>query len=127
GEMWAQDAAAMYGYAASSASAGVLSPLTSPESTVNPAGQAGQAAASTSGTQAGLSELVSNLPNSVQGLASPLAGDGGLTGVINSTQNIGLWNSLETYTAAPGNVGVWLMFAGISAAAGLAKAHAAED
>ncbi len=29
-EMWAQDAAAMYGYAGSSASAGVLTPLTSP-------------------------------------------------------------------------------------------------
>ncbi|VAZ74617.1 putative PPE family protein PPE32 [Mycobacterium persicum] len=37
-EMWAQDAAAMYGYAGSSASAGVLTPLTSPPPTTNPGG-----------------------------------------------------------------------------------------
>ncbi|MGH3563885.1 MAG: PPE family protein, partial [Mycobacterium sp.] len=44
-EMWAQDAAAMYGYAGSSASAAVLSPLTSPPETNNPGGQAAQSAA----------------------------------------------------------------------------------
>ncbi|ETB33882.1 hypothetical protein O977_07295, partial [Mycobacterium avium subsp. paratuberculosis 10-5975] len=38
GEMWAQDAAAMYGYAASSATAGKLSPLTSPAPTNQPGG-----------------------------------------------------------------------------------------
>ena len=36
GEMWAQDAAAMYGYAGSSASAGKLEPLSDPASTTNP-------------------------------------------------------------------------------------------
>src|SRR5574337_41314 len=130
-EMWAQDAAAMYGYAASSASAGVLQPLTAPSSTTNPAGLAGQAAAtSTTGAQAGLSQLISGLPNAVQGLASPASGSaasgGFLTDVINATQNIGLWNSIQTYGGVGGNVGAWLMFAGISAAAGLAQAHSAE-
>ena len=42
-EMWAQDAAAMYGYAASSASAGTLTPMTPPAPTANPPGLAGQA------------------------------------------------------------------------------------
>ncbi|MBS2079744.1 PPE domain-containing protein, partial [Mycobacterium tuberculosis] len=36
GEMWSQDAAAMYGYAAASAAAAKLSPLTSPAPTNNP-------------------------------------------------------------------------------------------
>lgn len=38
GEMWAQDAAAMYGYAAASAAASTLTPFTSPAEITNPAG-----------------------------------------------------------------------------------------
>ena len=38
-EMWAQDAAAMFGYAGSSAAASVLTPFTPPPPTTNPAGQ----------------------------------------------------------------------------------------
>ena len=44
-EMWAQDAAAMYGYAASSATASVLTPFLPPPSTVSAAGLAAQASA----------------------------------------------------------------------------------
>jgi PPE-repeat protein len=78
GEMWAQDATAMYGYAASSAGAGTLTPITPPAPTANPAGLAGQAAAvaqagSTTGTQAGLIQTISSLPKAVAALASPLA------------------------------------------------------
>ncbi|GFG97702.1 hypothetical protein MTIM_35810 [Mycobacterium timonense] len=40
--MWAQDVAAMYGYAAASASASLLTPFTTPQPTTNPAGLAGQ-------------------------------------------------------------------------------------
>lgn len=77
-EMWAQDAVAMYAYAASSASAGTLTPMTPPAPTANPAGLAGQAAVVTqagaaTGTQAGLIQTISSLPNAVAGLASPLA------------------------------------------------------
>ena len=77
-EMWAQDATAMYGYAASSAGAGTLTPMTPPAPTANPAGLAGQAAAvaqagSTTGTQAGLIQTISSLPKAVAALASPLA------------------------------------------------------
>ncbi len=42
-EMWAQDGAAMQGYASSSAAASKLRPFTSPPQTTNPAGLAGQA------------------------------------------------------------------------------------
>ncbi|MEB3982544.1 PPE family protein [Mycobacterium sp. 663a-19] len=80
GEMWAQDAAAMYAYAASSAAAGRLIPMTPPAPTANPAGEAGQAAAvaragAATATQAGLTQTISNLPNTVAGLAAPLAAD----------------------------------------------------
>ncbi|OBA82870.1 hypothetical protein A9W99_09895 [Mycobacterium sp. 1164966.3] len=44
-EMWAQDAAAMYGYAAASATASVLSPFVPPPNTVSAEGVAAQAAA----------------------------------------------------------------------------------
>ena len=43
-EMWAQDSAAMEGYAAASTAASTLPPFTSPPQTTNPAGLAGQAA-----------------------------------------------------------------------------------
>jgi PPE-repeat protein len=77
-EMWAQDAAAMYGYAAASASAGTLTPMIPPASTANPAGLAGQAAAiaqggAATGTQAALMQTISSLPNAVAALASPVA------------------------------------------------------
>jgi len=77
-EMWGQDAAAMYGYAGSSASAATLTPLTSPAPTTNPGGLGAHAAAvsqaAASGTQtAGFQGLVSNLPNAMQSLTAPLA------------------------------------------------------
>jgi PPE-repeat protein len=81
GEMWAQDAAAMYSYASSSAAASTLTPFTQPAQTTNPAGLAGQAAAvaqvtgtaAGNGTQSTLSQLMSAVPTALQGLASPLA------------------------------------------------------
>jgi PPE-repeat protein len=75
GEMWAQDAATMYGYAGSSASAGTLYPLSDPASTTNSGGLGGQAAATAqaAGTSAGLPGLVSNLPSTMQSLSGPLS------------------------------------------------------
>ena len=55
GEMWAQDVAAMYGYAASSAAATQLSPFNPPQQNTNPGASANQAAAvgQATGTAAG--------------------------------------------------------------------------
>ena len=55
GEMWAQDAAAMYGYAGSSAAATQLTPFSQPAQTTSATGLAAQAAATAqaSGTSAG--------------------------------------------------------------------------
>ncbi|MEB3032509.1 PPE family protein, SVP subgroup [[Mycobacterium] nativiensis] len=68
-EMWAQDAAAMYAYAAASATATGLAPFQAPPQINNPAGQANQAAAvgaaeatqSSSNIQSLLGQLASGL------------------------------------------------------------------
>ncbi len=78
GEMWAQDAAAMYGYAGSSASASTLTPFTPAPQTTDPAGQAAQGAAvaQASGTSAGHAQsIMSAVPTTLHGLASPAAAD----------------------------------------------------
>jgi hypothetical protein len=78
-EMWAQDATAMYNYAANSASASAFSIFAPPPQTTNPGGLAGQvgAAAQAAGTQVGgkvqatTAQLISAMPQALQGLATP--------------------------------------------------------
>jgi PPE-repeat protein len=80
GEMWAQDTAAMYGYAASSASATSLTPFNPPQQNTNPGGAVGQSAAVTqaTGTAAGnaqstIQQAFSSVPNALQSLATAAA------------------------------------------------------
>jgi PPE-repeat protein len=81
GEMWAQDAAAMYGYAGSSATASTVKAFTQPPETSNPAAQAMQGSAVTqansastgAGVQSQLQQLISNVPSSLQQLTSPMS------------------------------------------------------
>ena len=78
-EMWAQDAAAMYGYAASSAAATVLTPYQSPPNTSTPdavaqqGAAAAQAAAQPAGTSAQtvtqLLSQIASIPQTLQQLA----------------------------------------------------------
>jgi PPE-repeat protein len=83
GEMWAQDAAAMYGYAGSSAAAGKLEPLSDPAPTTT-----------ASGTSSGLPGLVSGLPAATQSLSNPLSAAAAPAGALddffsnNLVQNI---------------------------------------
>src|SRR3984957_5893730 len=75
GHMWAQDAAAMYGYAAQSATATKVPSFTTAPQTTTTDALAGQAAATTqatgTSTQASLSQLSSAERTTPQGLASP--------------------------------------------------------
>jgi PPE-repeat protein len=75
-QMWAQDAAAMYGYAGSSAAASQLTSFTEPPPTTNPAGVPLQAAATAQATStSGASELtqfIDSLPAALQNLATGL-------------------------------------------------------
>lgn len=80
GQMWAQDAAAMYGYAGSSAVVAQMEPFNAPPQTTNPGGTAGQsgAVAQAVGTapanaQSALSQLMSSTPRTLQSFAAPSA------------------------------------------------------
>ncbi|MFZ0714886.1 PPE family protein [Mycobacterium sp.] len=95
GEMWAQDATAMYGYAGSSAAAARVTPFTTPPSTTNPAGAASQAAAVTqasgtatgNGVQSALSQLTSTITSALQNLASPAASSTSSTSLLSTLLN----------------------------------------
>jgi PPE-repeat protein len=69
-EMWAQDAAAMYGYAGSSAAASTLTPFTSPPPTTNPAGATDQAVAVGQSIMSNGPRVINAVPQALQGLAS---------------------------------------------------------
>jgi PPE-repeat protein len=111
GEMWAQDAAAMYGYAGASATATKLTAFTTPPQTTNPSGTAQQAAsvdrAAASSAGPSTQSALANVPNALQSLSTgsivtpsdldPGLGSlldtptGGPTGLNLLTQNIGNW------------------------------------
>src|SRR5271166_2683331 len=112
GEMWAQDAVAMYGYAASSASASTLTPFTPQQLTTNPGGLGAQAAAVTqaTGTSAGLPGMVSNLPSAVQSLSTPLSGAATSASALSDFFNSPLVQSIPNGIF---DMGAWNAFNGI--------------
>jgi PPE-repeat protein len=140
-EIWAQDAAAMYGYAGSSSAATTLTPFAQAPATTT----VGQATGA--GTQTTLSQLVTSVPAALQGLASPAtstsSGSGlqglldlltgnststtGLSGLVNdlfSSSGLGLnnnfWNTIfSSGFYMPGNfLGTMTDFIGLQSAAG---------
>ena len=128
-EMWAQDAAAMYGYAASSATASQLTPFTEPPQTTSSAAPAAQPAAVTqsTGTPAAsigtqLSQFMTYVPTFLQNLATtvtsptaPTATTGNLLSGLNLPQlatlptlptglsgDLTAWNNItSTITSGP--------------------------
>ena len=125
-EMWAQDAVAMYGYAATSAAATAqVTPFTAAPQTTNLAGLVAQGAASAqstgssigTGVQSALSQLMSSVTGALNSLASPLSSAMGGTssttastilgpgGQLLSSSGLSLSNIettlLDEYLAAP--------------------------
>jgi PPE-repeat protein len=122
GQMWAQDAAAMYGYAANSAAATELSQFSNPAPTTSGNGPANQnlavaqsaGSSSSAGVQNTLSQVMSSFQNTLQNLASPVASStsgspfsnlfGGLGGIFAPNSNTamtglsGLLNTLDGQT-----------------------------
>lgn len=109
-EMWAQDAAAMYGYAGSSAAAAQMTLFDPAPRTTNPAGTAAQAAATNAvggsvatNTQSALPQLMSVVPQSLQSLTTPAAAadppsllsalDSALTGPLGPVSLFGIGGS----------------------------------
>jgi PPE-repeat protein len=79
-EMWAQDAAAMYAYAGSSAAATQLTPFSEPPQVTDPSGGASQSAAVAQAAatpaadiQAQVSQLITLVPTALQSAATPVA------------------------------------------------------
>jgi PPE-repeat protein len=83
-EMWAQDAAAMYGYAGSSAAASTLTPFATPPATTTTTGALG------TGTQTTLSQLVTSVPAALQELASPVSSTSSTSGLNGIMDWLGL-------------------------------------
>jgi PPE-repeat protein len=105
-EMWAQDAAAMYGYAGASAAATTVAPFSAPTQTTNPAGTGTQAAAVTQATATGttqstLSQLVSTVPSTLQSLAA--GGSPNPTAAITAVLSTPANQALEPLVGAAGD------------------------
>jgi PPE-repeat protein len=102
GEMWAQDAAAMYGYAGSSSAASQLTPFTQPAQTTSATGLAGQAAAvaQATGTSAGTSGASAGA-STAGGLSSWL---GDVTAPGSNTATTGLAGLLNDLDGANGSL-----------------------
>jgi PPE-repeat protein len=100
-QMWAQDAAAMYGYAGSSATATRLASfsqpqdITTPTATGDQSAAVSQATATSAGTgQSTLSKLVATTPGTLQSLASPSS-----TSTLLSN-DLGGWNPFAAGSAS---------------------------
>jgi PPE-repeat protein len=134
-EMWAQDAAAMYGYAGSSASATTLTPFTPPAPTTNPGGLAGQAVAvaqatgtsAATNTQTVLSQLTSAVPTALQGLASPLPSTSATSGLTGIVQSLGLTSPLGYADGAVSSAGLAVSSGAWSSASNADAAMIAAD
>jgi PPE-repeat protein len=117
-EMWAQDATAMYNYAANSASASAFSTFTSPPQTTNPAELAGQAGgvaqAAGAKAQAASTQLMSSVTQALHALTPPGSSSaaGPAAGLASSGASAPL-SALSSLTGASGKT------AAKSASAGL--------
>ena len=108
-EMWAQDAAVMYRYAASSAAASALAAFSTPPQTTNASGQAAQSAAVAQATSAGAGATnAMSAVNSAIGQVSPFtglatqgmsAGMTGWSGTANMLSNLNNGIGLAAFTA----------------------------
>jgi PPE-repeat protein len=123
GEMWAQDAAAMYGYAANSAATTAkVTPFTAAPQTTNQAGLAAQSAqaASTStgtGVQSTLSQLMSSIQTALQSLLSPGSSTGSTVittpgGGILDTSSSGLSAILDGVITEYAGLPAWAAISG---------------
>ncbi|HET7075081.1 MAG TPA: PPE family protein [Mycobacterium sp.] len=117
-EMWAQDATAMYNYAANSAGASAFSAFTSPPPTTNPGGVA---AAQTGGNvQSKAAQLISTVPRALQSLSTPGSSSAAGTAVgLGSSGATAPISALSSLTGASGKTATKTASAGAGALSGL--------
>lgn len=102
-EMWAQDATAMNGYAASSAAASRLTSFVSPQPNTNPDGVSQQTAAA---NQAAADPLT-NLYSLIQGLSSQLANVLDLSPVPITANPLSVLDAIQLANASIGGIGTF--------------------
>ncbi|MGO8967940.1 PPE family protein [Mycobacterium sp.] len=95
-EMWAQDAAAMYGYAGSSAAASQLTPFTAAPQTTNAAAPAEQAAAVAQATNTSAGTTLGGLNATTNSASSSAGGAGGLLNELDTLLNSGSGSNLAS-------------------------------
>ena len=121
-EMWAQDAAAMYGYAGASAAATRLTSFSAPPQTTNQSGTTTQDTAVSNAANAAGSSAQSTVPNLLQGLSSgsptSAAASNPIIDYLNgpnpilNTLNSGPFQTFHTLSA--GTVGYQLLSEGLN-------------
>jgi PPE-repeat protein len=109
-EMWAQDTAAMYGYAGSALTASQLTPFRPPPQTTNLSGTAGQSAAVAHATAAAVganahtvSQLMFAAPQTANSLATSTSAADPTSSSILSQVLIGPYNPLKLFTPLGSN------------------------
>jgi len=95
-EMWAQDAAAMYGYAGSSAAASQLTPFAAAPQTTNADGPAEQAAAVAQATNTSASTTLGGLNATTNSASSSAGGAGGWLNELDTLLNSGSGSNLAS-------------------------------
>jgi PPE-repeat protein len=107
GEMWAQDATAMYSYAGQSATATKVTPFADPPAIANPAGTATQAAAAAADPPAsGIQGLLSQIQSQLGKLATPSGTTSFLTDLGKKYPGLEeIWFLLTGQTTFPSNLG----------------------
>jgi PPE-repeat protein len=108
GQMWAQDAVAMYGYASSSALATQLTPFTEAQQTTSPGALSAQSAAvaAAGAQQSTLAQLISSVPSALQGLANPAASTSLLSSIFSPSsgaESSGLSGLLNVISGSNGS------------------------
>ena len=107
GEMWAQDATAMYGYAANSAGiTAMVKPFTPAPETTNVAGLTEQGAqgagtSASGGTQSALSKLMSTVPNTLNNFSSPSSSSSSTSGLSELLNGLQAGSSAGSTTLNP--------------------------
>ncbi|MCV7051786.1 PPE family protein [Mycobacterium heidelbergense] len=107
-EMWAQDAAAMYTYAASSATASQLIPFTEPPQTTNDSGPATQSAAASSGsnTAAQLPHAIDSMPGATNATTANAAASTAV-GLPPVPSQLTDWNTIWSILTGPYSLQGW--------------------
>ncbi|MGH3542572.1 MAG: PPE family protein [Mycobacterium sp.] len=147
-EMWAHDAAVMYGYAGQSAAASTVTPFAAAPQTTNPGGVLGQLTAAAqaatgigNSAQSQLSGFVSAAPNALQSLAAPAPSSNSLSSIAAAIELIpklilpandalitvifGLAAGVRAITAAQAGAGLGSLAAGLGSTTHVAGAAAA--